>query len=324
MRPVRRVFSCTNSKGFSLVEIAVVLVIVGLLAGGGVSLMGTFSKRKARNNTLDYLKQAKEAVISYTDINGRLPWADTDNDGNENTGSSSGNFPYATLNVRPVDVYKRVLRYEMNRRLGQDKPTSCNTLRTGLAGPPALVDADGSTSSFPVAAVLISAGPMDSDGDGDVFDDVTGAFQGDNTNGNPNYIRYPPTDTFDDMVAYVGGNELLGDICEYLVLAVNKGTSAPNTIYVHDRTRGIDLGRLSNGQTGSYDIISGTRIEIRSASGGGGTIVVSRPQTPVTLAGDGCTIDIDKYPATQPPKQLPKPKPLPKPKAIPFSASPFQ
>ena len=59
-----------NHKGFTLIEIAIVMVIIGLLAGGGISLMGVLTKRKARNQSIDYLKQAKEALTSYANIHG--------------------------------------------------------------------------------------------------------------------------------------------------------------------------------------------------------------------------------------------------------------
>jgi prepilin-type N-terminal cleavage/methylation domain-containing protein len=41
-----------HEAGFTLIEIAIVMVIIGLLAGGGVSLMGMLSERKARNETV--------------------------------------------------------------------------------------------------------------------------------------------------------------------------------------------------------------------------------------------------------------------------------
>ena len=64
---------------------------------------------------------------------------------------------------------------------------SCGALRAGLSGSPRVVDSDGSSSAFSVAAVLISAGPGDADGDGDVFDDISsGGFNGDNRDGTPN------------------------------------------------------------------------------------------------------------------------------------------
>jgi prepilin-type N-terminal cleavage/methylation domain-containing protein len=281
-----------NKNGFTLIEIAIVMVIIGLLAGGGVSIMGMLTQRKARNETIDYLKETKEALISYASINGKLPWADTDGDGNGNVNATSGTLPYLDLKVRPSDPYKRVLRYEINSNLGTDRPTTCSALKAGLSSGPRLVDGDGAASSFYIAAILISSGPMDLDSDGNVFDAInSGSHQGDNTDGTPNYIRYPPIDTFDDLVVYIGGNELYGNLCEYLTLAVNNGPGQP-TAYVRDANRGIDLGNIGGGGSALYEIISGTRIEIRSSAGGGGSIIPSDPGTPIYLAGNGYTITI--------------------------------
>ena len=280
-----------NSRGFTLIEIAIVMVIIGVLAGGGVSLMGMLTKRKARIESINYLNQAQAALISFAEINGRLPWADTSGDGIQNPGAASGNLPYQSLKLSPTDPYKRNLRYELNANLGSGRTASCSALRFGLTGGPDVVDADGATASIPIAAILVSAGAMDADSDGNVFDDINaGAHQGDNRDGNPNYIRHPSVDTFDDLVIYLGENELYGKICEYLALAVNNNSGS--TIYIHNSTQGADLGTLGNGTSGVYEIMSRTQIEIRSAAGGGGSIIASTPPSPIALAGQGCTINV--------------------------------
>jgi len=266
---------------------AIVMVIIGVLAGGGVSLIGMLTKRKARTESIDYLKQAQAALISFADINGRLPWADTSGDGAENSAATSGNLPYQTLKLSPTDPYKRTLRYEINANLGTNLTASCNALRSGLSGGPDVVDADGATASVPIAAILVSAGTMDADSDGNVFDDITtGTHQGDNTDGNPNYIRHPSVDDFDDLVIYLGENTLYGEICEYLTLAVKNDSGV--TVNVHNLITGADLSpALNNGDTATYTILSGTRIEIQDTSG---TNVTSEPNSPIALAGHGFTI----------------------------------
>jgi len=266
---------------------AIVMVIIGVLAGGGVSLIGMLTKRKARTESIDYLKHAQSALISFADINGRLPWADTSGDGAENSAATSGNLPYQTLKLSPTDPYKRTLRYEINANLGTNLTASCNALRSGLSGGPDVVDADGATASVPIAAILVSAGTMDADSDGNVFDDITtGTHQGDNTDGNPNYIRHPSVDDFDDLVIYLGENALYGEICEYLTLAVKNDSGV--TVNVHNLTTGADLSpALNNGDTATYTILSGTRIEIQDTSG---TNVTSEPNSPIALAGHGFTI----------------------------------
>jgi hypothetical protein len=152
------------------------------------------------------------------------------------------------------------------------------------------VDADGSTSAFPVAAVLISAGPSDADGDGNVFDDMTGTFTGDNRNGLPNYIRAAPTSTFDDLVIYISAAELCATMCEFLVLAVNN--TSLSTIYVFNGTTGNDIGSQGAGVNAQYDIISGTTIELWTGPGRTGSPVASTPVTPIILSGKGETLDV--------------------------------
>jgi len=278
-----------NSRGFTLIEIAIVMVIIGLLTGAGVSMMGMLTQRKHRNETTNYLRQVREALISYANINGTLPWADTDADGDQNTGAMSGNIPFRTLQVSPSDPYKRNLTYSLNSNMGTDKATTCNTLRTGLSGNPLVVDADDPTGiPFPVAFIIISGGPMDADGNNNAFDAITsGTWQGDNSTGSPNYIRHPPTDTFVDLANYMGGNELYGEVCEYLVLAVNNNSGS--LVYIYDQNQGSNLGSVAGGSNGAFNIISGTQIAIRDTAG---NVAGSTPPTPIILAGNGCTIAI--------------------------------
>ncbi len=279
----------SSCHGFTLVEVAIVMVIIGLLTGGGASLLTVMTELKVRKETIVYMDQARRALISYADNHGRLPWADSDGDGDEDSGNGSGDIPYLDLVIKPLDPNRRVLVYEMDANLGTDRSTSCLALRTGLSGNPDVVDVDGSSSSFSVAAVIVSAGTRDADADGNVFDRITtGTHQGNNTSGNPNYLRFFVTEAFDDLVAYIGEHELYGEMCEYLVLAVNNNSGS--TVYVYDHTQGSDLGSLSNGSSAGYDIISGTQVEIRTAAAGGGANVSSTPPTPIILAGQGRTL----------------------------------
>jgi prepilin-type N-terminal cleavage/methylation domain-containing protein len=282
-----------SEKGFTLIEIAIVMVIIGLLAGGGVSLMGMLSERRIRNESAEYLNDAKFTLISFAKINGRLPWADNNNDGLENNNIITGTLPYLTLGLKPRDANSRVIGYALNNNLRTDRSTSCSTLRPGLAGAPLMVDADGSATAFPVAAVLISAGPKDADNDGNVFDRVTaGTFRGDNRTGAPNYLRHPPTNTFDDLVVYISGFSLYGEVCGDPMLSVNNGSAA--NVYVYNITQSSDIGLVAPGSAVTFRIISGEKIQIRDAAGGGGAIVGTTPSTnpPVIIAGSGAVIRV--------------------------------
>jgi prepilin-type N-terminal cleavage/methylation domain-containing protein len=280
-----------NPKGFTLLEIAIVMVIIGILAGGGVSLMKMLTERKARNATVDYLQQVRTALISFSANNGRLPWADGNGDGAEDNGTTNGTLPFLTLQIAPADAYKRILHYEINANLANNRSATCSALKSGLTVRPRVVDADGSTAAFSVAAVLVSAGPMDADSNGNVLDALTaGSFLGNNVSGNPNYLRNPPIAGFDDLTTYIGGNELFAHGCEYLDLAVNNNSGA--TVYLYNVSQGSDIASIPSSGTGAYSIISTTRIELRSAAGGGGAIVASTPPTPMILAGQGATVNL--------------------------------
>jgi prepilin-type N-terminal cleavage/methylation domain-containing protein len=286
-----------NHGGFTLLEIAVVMVIIGILAGGSMSLMKVLTERKSRNESAGYLQQVRSTLIGFAENNGRLPWADGNADGVEDNGVTLGGLPFQTLQITPVDSYTRVLRYEVNSQLTTSRTVTCAALQAGLTGRPAVVDADGSPISFPVAFVLVSAGPMDADNNGNVFDGMnTGTHQGNNANGTPNYLRSPPlTGNFDDLTAYMGGNELFVDLCEYLTLAVNNN-SATTTVYVFNVNLGSDMGSISAGSSALYTILSGSQIVIydgpNGPSGPGGIVSPTTPQTPVILAGQDATINI--------------------------------
>lgn len=213
-----------KNSGFTLIEIAIVMVVIGLLTGGGISIMRVMTERKARNENMEYLQQAKEAILSYAEITGALPWPDTDADG---TGTDNpcalnapcaGFLPFTDLNIAPHDVYQRSVRYEISNSpgsLGTNRGVTCGTLRAwnpALPNGPLLIEIGPPVPvPFRVAAILVSGGPMDADGIGGAlaaFDAVAGAAGGNNVTGAPRYVKSPPTDTFDDVVVFIGGYEL--------------------------------------------------------------------------------------------------------------------
>jgi len=62
-----------RAAGFTLIEMAMVLVIMGLLLGGGLSVLRTQIEQQRIRETQKILDDAKEALLGFAAINGRLP-----------------------------------------------------------------------------------------------------------------------------------------------------------------------------------------------------------------------------------------------------------
>lgn len=84
-----------ESNGFTLIELAMVLVIIGLLMGMGAGLVGTLTKRAKLYENRNIIDAAIESLISYSASNNELPDIAT--------------FPSIVRN--PNDVWKKPLYY---------------------------------------------------------------------------------------------------------------------------------------------------------------------------------------------------------------------
>lgn len=104
-------FAHTRQDGFSLVELAIVLVIVALLSGGLMMTLSAQQESMAATKTQSRLQEAQEALLGYVAANGRLPCpASPGTTGNESplgggacTHPRTGFLPAITLGLTPTD-----------------------------------------------------------------------------------------------------------------------------------------------------------------------------------------------------------------------------
>ncbi len=102
--------------GFTLIEMAIVLLVVTLLLGGLLVPLSTQLEQRKTSETQKLLQDAKEALIGFAISNGRLPCpaSATSNgqesfaSGGDSTNGTCSNFfdgflPAATLGLTPVD-----------------------------------------------------------------------------------------------------------------------------------------------------------------------------------------------------------------------------
>lgn len=92
-----------SHNGFTLVEMAIVLVIVGLLIGGVLAPLSTQKEQERRKENQQLLEDAREALIGFAVVNGYLPCPDTDGDGIEDTGPNPGDC--SRLNATSANFY---------------------------------------------------------------------------------------------------------------------------------------------------------------------------------------------------------------------------
>ncbi len=105
-----------NNGGFTLVEMAMVMVIIGLLVGGLLMPLNMQMEQRQYSQTNKVLEDAKEALIGFAMMNGRLPCPATAASNGVESFAGGGNaangicstfyngfLPAVTLGILPVD-----------------------------------------------------------------------------------------------------------------------------------------------------------------------------------------------------------------------------
>ena len=102
-----------TKRGFSLVEMAVVMVVIGLLLASAMYTLSAQTEQRSRDETQRRLDQAREAVLGFAVANGRLPCpasgattgveADSPVGSGTCTNAYNGFLPAVTLGFQPTD-----------------------------------------------------------------------------------------------------------------------------------------------------------------------------------------------------------------------------
>lgn len=201
-------------KGFTLLEVAIVLAVVGLLLAGGVNLLSGSADTTKYKQTQNELREVKEALMTYfIQYGGVLPCPDIHNDvnnpsygqsdynsGNATSGGVCTNYegwlPHATLGIGgDGDAWGERFKYVVSKAFTEvpgnpHNLCSGNISRdTGSAWQVSLYDMTDDTSSPPsrpsgalvgdwAAFALISTGKNGRQANASVSPSSVGAFQG--------------------------------------------------------------------------------------------------------------------------------------------------
>lgn len=210
----------TAHFGFSLVEMAIVLTIVGLLMAGLLPALSGQIEQSRRNETRKILEEIHQALIGYAIIYGKLPCPTTTTDPNNasygiadascTSPASEGYLPWKTLGVAETDAWGTLRSSSGDNWLGywryRVEPTFASsvaftldtksnmTLRLRVKNSSGNPLTNTSDNKSPPVAIVYSTGPnLIPDGENASYEQTTDAT----------YQSDTPTTNFDDITIWI-------------------------------------------------------------------------------------------------------------------------
>jgi prepilin-type N-terminal cleavage/methylation domain-containing protein len=129
-------------RGFSLIEIAVVLFIIVLVIGSALVPLSTQVEQRQVSDTEKSLAEIRDALLGFAVANGYLPCPDTGATGSEtvtagtglcttiSSGIACGRLPHVNLGVSNSDLWGNRLTYCINEQFARRSPASTFSLTT--------------------------------------------------------------------------------------------------------------------------------------------------------------------------------------------------
>ena len=136
---VRSAKAARRTHGFTLMEVAVVVGIVGLILGAMLTPLSARYELARLRQARGELAEAEEALYGFALTHGRLPCPDSSGDGMEDSGdegctAEEGGLPWADLGVARVDPWGNDYRYRVDSRFADGTHgTGCGTATVGIS-----------------------------------------------------------------------------------------------------------------------------------------------------------------------------------------------
>ncbi len=149
------------NRGFTLVELAIVLTIVGFLLAAFIVPLGVQRDIRDYEETRKELSEIREALVGFalSQANPHLPCPDTDNDGAENRVGANcvsqiGTLPWATLGLGRLDNWNNAYLYSVTA----DFSNSAGFQLSSVGLNTILAAAGGASVAANIPVVIISKG----------------------------------------------------------------------------------------------------------------------------------------------------------------------
>lgn len=224
-----------QERGFTLIELAIVLVILTLLIGGLVVPLTAQIQARRIAETKQTLEEAREAILGFAMINAgtpptnrRLPCPDLEGDGTESLNGTvcaraSGFLPWVDLGVADQDAWGNRLRYEVDRDLADPNKGFASSVSSVFPLKVCQTHTCNSTVAGNLAFVLVSHGP-NGWGARSINNTTLAAPSGDDEKDNLDtndrrYVSRSATKAeaadgeFDDLLLWVSYPQLVARVC---------------------------------------------------------------------------------------------------------------
>lgn len=141
-----------RDSGFTLLEISIVILIIGLLLSGLLAPLSARIEQEERRNTAEQLDEIQQTLYGFALKNNHLPCPDctntssdcsgfTANDGLEDRLSDTscaaemGDLPWATLGVKGRDAWGNIFTYRVSDIFADDIPGAMTGCLSGTPPP---------------------------------------------------------------------------------------------------------------------------------------------------------------------------------------------
>lgn len=200
--------------GFSLVEMAVVLVILGLILSSFLLPLSTQIDQAKTTDARKELAEAREALLGYVAIHGFLPCPDTTDDGiadaciapaSSSTTSSFGNLPWADLGLQSTDPWGQHYQYRVNNAFTVPFTIAENGTGAGVNR----ICTDNTCTATEAANVPLVVYSLGKNG---ATTPPVGLDEQENVDGDGNFVSHGFTtgaNTFDDMVVWISTSVIM-------------------------------------------------------------------------------------------------------------------
>jgi type II secretory pathway pseudopilin PulG len=206
-----------RAGGFTLVELAVGLLIISLLLGLLMVPLSTQLDQTRYAETQRHLDIAREAVIGFALATGRLPCPALGNvaittagAGLESCAGTEGVLPWATLGIPETDAWGRRLTYRVTASFA-DAPGAGTLSSFTLTQDGDITVTNGAMNvATLLPAVIVSHGKNGFGAFQQTGVQIAGAAgdEAENVNNTPVFVQRTHAPDFDDLVTWVSGNVL--------------------------------------------------------------------------------------------------------------------